>query len=240
MKVIIVEEDKQTARAVIRVLKMIDESIKILAVANSLDTLHLQIGTYQQPDLVLINKQLIGETHYEVEARLLVTFNGIPLSYHAFRLNTLKLLPQGRFKQASSPDPKSGESCFPSVSGRPLDKFLATPPFRKRFLVTHKQEFLSIDVQDIAYFFSDNRFIFFKTFDNRKFLVEYRVDEIESMLDPLIFFRINRAYIISIHALSFIQPYPGGRFKISLNPPVDKELIVSRERLSDFRIWLGE
>ena len=95
-------------------------------------------------------------------------------------------------------------------------------------------------MEEIAYFFSDNRFIFFKTFDNRKFLVEYRMDELEQILDRQLFFRINRSYIISINSILVIHAYPGNRFKINLNPPADKEMIVSRERILNFRKWLGE
>jgi DNA-binding LytR/AlgR family response regulator len=111
---------------------------------------------------------------------------------------------------------------------------------KKRFLVTYQQKLLSVAVEEIAYFFSDNRFIFFKTFDNRKFLVEYRMDELEAILDRQLFFRINRSYIISINCITVIYTYPGNRYKINLTPAAEKEMIVSRERIANFKKWLGE
>jgi DNA-binding LytR/AlgR family response regulator len=78
------------------------------------------------------------------------------------------------------------------------------------------------------------------TFDKQKFLVEYKVEELEQTLDPNMFFRVNRAFIVSINALESIHPYFGSRFKLKLNPQVNREVIVSRHRSTSFKTWLGE
>jgi two-component system response regulator LytT len=112
--------------------------------------------------------------------------------------------------------------------------------YRQRFLVKQGQRLASIDIRDIHYFFSEERFIFFKTKDNQKYLIEYRIEELEQMLDPALFFRANRSVLVSIQAIELVYPYYGNRFKLHVVPTHEKEIIVSRERVSDFRIWMGE
>jgi two-component system, LytTR family, response regulator LytT len=112
--------------------------------------------------------------------------------------------------------------------------------FRNRFLVKHGQRFASIETPDIAYFFSDGRFIFFKTYDSQKYLVEYTLEELEAMLDPEYFFRINRSLLIAFKSVAQIHPYFGNRLKLFLDPAMEKEIVVSREKVPLFKAWLGE
>lgn len=112
--------------------------------------------------------------------------------------------------------------------------------YRTRFLVKQGQKFAAIEAADIAYFFSEGRFIFFKTFDNQKYLVEYTLEELESMLDPATFFRINRSLLISFRSVDQIHPYFGNRLKLFLHPAMEKDILVSREKVNDFKQWLGQ
>ena len=99
---------------------------------------------------------------------------------------------------------------------------------------------LSIPVNQIAYFFSEERFIFFRTFDGQKFLLEYRMDQLEKILSPDMFFRINRSFIISLSTVKEIHSFFGNRLKLFLTPAADKEVIVSRKRVSEFKEWLDK
>jgi two-component system response regulator LytT len=243
MKVIIVEPEKQVIKQVMRVLHAIDSSIVILAVVNDVETLQQRITMPALPDLVLINRELLADTRNTIEAKLIITTSKNHLVYFAFRISHLKYLQKYLLKEktAGQPDPKQRNAV---VKNTGIDQTFTVPVLqqavKKRFLVTYQQKLLSVAVEEIAYFFSDNRFIFFKTFDNRKFLVEYRMDELETILDRQLFFRINRSYIISINCITVIYTYPGNRYKINLTPAVEKEMIVSRERIANFKKWLGE
>ncbi len=79
------------------------------------------------------------------------------------------------------------------------------------------------------------RLNFFKTYDNRKFVVDYTMDEMEDMLDPDRYFRISRAFYIAVDSVDQIHDYFGNRLLLHLKPAVDKEAIVSREKVSDFK-----
>ncbi|MGZ8543932.1 MAG: LytR/AlgR family response regulator transcription factor, partial [Flavisolibacter sp.] len=121
-----------------------------------------------------------------------------------------------------------------------LQQKLQTKEFRKRFLVKHGQKLVSVEVEEIAYFFSDGRLNFFKTFDNRKFVVDYTMDELNEMLDPDKYFRISRSFFISVDSVAQIHDYFGNRLLLHLKPETDKEAIVSREKVTDFKTWLGK
>jgi two-component system, LytTR family, response regulator LytT len=106
--------------------------------------------------------------------------------------------------------------------------------------VKNGQKLVSIEVPDIAYFFSDGRLNFFKTTDNKKFIVDYTMDELEEMLDPERYFRISRSFYVSIDCIDKIDDYFGNRLILQLKPIVDKESVVSREKVTDFKKWMGK
>ena len=99
---------------------------------------------------------------------------------------------------------------------------------------------MSIEVDEISYFYSDGRLNFFKTADNKKFVVDYTMDELEDMLDPDKYFRISRSFYVSINAIDKIDDYFGNRLILALKPAVDKEALVSREKVTDFKKWMGK
>jgi two-component system response regulator LytT len=121
-----------------------------------------------------------------------------------------------------------------------LQQKLQPKEFRKRFLVKHGQKLVSIEIEEIAYFFSDGRLNFFKTYDNRKFVVDYTMDELEDMLDPERYFRVSRSFYVSVNSIDQIHDYFGNRLLLHLKPAVDKESIVSREKVTDFKKWMGK
>jgi len=99
---------------------------------------------------------------------------------------------------------------------------------------------ISTATNDIGYFYSDGRLNFFKTGDNKKFVVDYTMDELEDMLDPQRYFRISRSFYVSIASIEKIDDYFGNRLILQLKPLVDKEALVSREKVTDFKKWMGK
>jgi DNA-binding LytR/AlgR family response regulator len=117
---------------------------------------------------------------------------------------------------------------------------LAQKQFRKRFLVKQGAKHLPIEVDDIAYFYVYDRAIFLKTLDNRKFVIDYTMDELEQMLDPSQFFRVNRSFITSVKSVTALHDYFNSRLLLSVQPAFDEKTIVSREKVSEFKKWIGK
>jgi len=99
---------------------------------------------------------------------------------------------------------------------------------------------MPIAVSDIDYFFSKEGASLFRTKTNQKFSINYTLDELEAMLDPAQFFRATRQFIIDINSVTQIHPYFNNKLKLTLKPVTDDEVLVSRERASDFKKWMGK
>lgn len=115
-----------------------------------------------------------------------------------------------------------------------------TNEVKKRFLVKHLRKFLSISVNHVAYFYSNGRLSFLVTTDNKKYLVEYSITQLENVLSTEQFFRINRQFIIAIESVKQAEDYYGNRLVIEVQPAFFEKVIVSRERVGDFKKWLGK
>jgi DNA-binding LytR/AlgR family response regulator len=189
----------------------------------------------------------------EVKSTVIFTTSYDEFALKAFKVNSVDYLLKPIQKedlQAALEKLKNIKSFYSSQVESPamnvdvlvkeLQQKLQPKDFRKRFLVKHAQKLLSIEIEEIAYFYSDGRLNFFKTNDNKKFVVDYTMDELEGMLNPDRYFRISRSFYVSIACIDQIHDYFGNRLLLHLKPVVDKETIVSREKVSDFKKWMGK
>jgi hypothetical protein len=112
--------------------------------------------------------------------------------------------------------------------------------FKKRFLIQIADKLKTIEVEEIAYFFAHEKNIFLRTFANKTYPAEMSLEQIEKAVDPAVFFRINRKYIVNLNAISNMVSWSKRRLKIDLNPVPDNspDTIVSIERYTDFKRWL--
>jgi DNA-binding LytR/AlgR family response regulator len=111
--------------------------------------------------------------------------------------------------------------------------------FQQRFLINIGNSLESITSEDIAFVFTSNKTVIIVTRDGRQFLFDATLDQMERKLNPDSFFRINRQYIISIHAISKMENYTRGRVIVQTNPPAKEELVVSIDRANEFKNWLN-
>jgi DNA-binding LytR/AlgR family response regulator len=111
--------------------------------------------------------------------------------------------------------------------------------YKKRFVIRFGEHIRTIPTEEIAFFHTEHKVNFLTTLEGRKFPIDFNLDQLESTLDPDRFFRINRQYIIGIHAIADMRAYTKGRVLIQLQPPAPHETIVSVERSASFKQWLG-
>jgi DNA-binding LytR/AlgR family response regulator len=111
--------------------------------------------------------------------------------------------------------------------------------YQQRFLINMGNSLLSITSEDIAFVFTSNKTVIIVSMDGRQHLFDATLDQMERKLNPDSFFRINRQYIISVHAISKMENYTRGRVIIQTNPPAKEELVVSIDRANEFKSWLN-
>lgn len=236
MNLLVVEEEKNIIDEIRNILGRIDDSINIVGVTHDVVSVSSWLKEHDAPDLILINEDAAGAIRdlYQKDAKAVITFSADDESYHfeAFRLTTMREILTNISADIELPE-------IFSLNGN-HKKNRINNSYRERFLVKQGQRLFSVHIDDIAYFYPEGRCIFFKTTDNQKYLTEYRIEQLEAMLPPGRFFRINRSFIISLPAVKQIHAWFGNRLKLYLEPSVEREIIVSRERVKPFKTWLGK
>ncbi|HZF64114.1 MAG TPA: LytTR family DNA-binding domain-containing protein [Chitinophagaceae bacterium] len=259
MKILIVEDEELAVKKLTKTVSAVDEKAEIIGVADSIKSTVEWLENNPAPDLILMDIELADGQSFEifnltqVKSPVVFTTSYDEYALQAFKVNSIDYLLKPvqkedlqlamnkyqQMKQMYQKGENKPESNIDQII-KELQQKLQPKEYRKRFLVKLSQKLVSIEVEDIAYFFSDGRLNFFKTFDNKKFIVDYTMDELEEMLDPNLYFRISRSFFVSIDSVDQIHDYFGNRLLLHLKPEIDKESIVSREKVSDFKKWMGK
>jgi len=111
--------------------------------------------------------------------------------------------------------------------------------YKQRFLVAFGNKIKTIKTTDVAYFFAADRAVFLVDKSGSRFVIDETLDQLQNSLDPMGFFRVNRAFLVGIDAIEQMQSYSRSRIKVELTPPCPKECIVSTEKTPDFKGWLS-
>ncbi len=254
MQVLIVEDEDLAVKKLRKAILAADPDLEIAGVAGSIQATVDWLREHAAPDLIFMDVELADGQSFEVFNRIEVDSPVIFVTSYdefalkAFKVNSvdylLKPIQKDELEAAIQKFKKSrpSKTPLPGLEGllRELQSKIQPREYRTRFLVKHAQKLISVEVKDIAYFYSDGRMNFFKTFDNRRFLVDYLMDELEEMLDPKRYFRISRSVFISAESIVKIDDYFGARLVLQLKPALEKEALVSREKVGDFKVWMGK
>jgi DNA-binding LytR/AlgR family response regulator len=115
---------------------------------------------------------------------------------------------------------------------------MLTKKYKTRFMVKVGEHLKTVEVASIMYFYSQEKTTFCACNDNRKLILDYTLEELEEMVDPAVFFRINRKYLVSASAITDIIHYTNSRLKLILKNCSDNDVVVAREKVQDFKSWL--
>lgn len=207
----------------------------------------------EHPDLIFLDIQLSDGLSFEIfekiEIKSAVIFTTAYDEYalKAFKLNSIDYLLKPIDEDDLEVAVSKFKARFPKQERLQLDfeqikKMLSNPfetNYKKRFSVKIGQHLKVVLTDEIECFFSENKGTYLHTFDNRNYLIESTLEVLEQELDPKDFFRISRKYIIPLKAIKEIVLYSNSRLKVILPSFIDDEVIVSREKVSEFKNWLG-
>ena len=256
MKILIVEDEDLAVKKLQKTLLSIDKMVEVSGVTENIQETVDFHKENPSPDLILMDIELADGQSFEiynlteVKAPVIFITSYDEYALKAFKVNSVDYL----LKPVQKDELEAALNKYKLLKGngtsknnndintliKELQTKLQPKEYRKRFLVKQAQKLVSVEVDDIAYFYSDGRLNFFKTTDNRKFVVDYTMDELSEMLDPDKYFRISRSFYVSIDSIDQIHDYFGNRLLLHLKPAVDKEALVSREKVMDFKKWMGK
>tara|TARA_R110002073_G_scaffold139232_2_gene289276 strand:- start:54684 stop:55439 length:756 start_codon:yes stop_codon:yes gene_type:complete len=250
MNVIIIEDEKPAARRLDRMLQKLDinASVMLHSVEEALTWFESNI----HPDLIFLDIQLSDGLSFEIfeniEVKSAIIFTTAYDEYalQAFKLNSIDYL----LKPIDTDDletavtkykeriPKSNKL---AVDFEDIKRLLVNPlerEYKKRFTVKVGQHLKMIPIDTIECFYSENKGTYIHTNDNRDYLIDATLEDLEKELAPQTFFRVSRKFYVNINAIKDMVSYTNSRLQIKLNTYSDQEVIVSRERVRDFKDWL--
>ena len=254
IKILIVEDE---IPAQINLKKLIDrccpEGSVVMTLTSVRSTVKWLEENPQGADVIFLDVELSDGVCFDIfdkvaiDAQVIITTAYDNYAVNAFRVNTIDYILKPivesdikrawerckeRIEQRTNPNIETLLNIV-SKAGTPKDK-----EYKKRFIVKMGEKIIIIPVEDIAYCFSEDKSTYAVNRNGTRRLLDYSLDMVQEMLDPKLFFRISRSYIVSINAIENISKHLGTRLKIQLNPPTTEEVVVSRSRTSDFLEWL--
>ncbi len=252
MQVLIIEDEAIAAEKLAYLIKKHNPSISILEPIDSVKNAVKWLKTHPAPDLIFLDIHLSDGISFEIftqvglDVPIVFTTAYNEFAIKAFELNSIAyLLKPIKYEEVvrSLDKFKNLRQSFSQPQTVDYEALIAMitqqkKTYKERFLVKVGQKIHSIPVEEVAYFYTESKIVFLQTYDNRRFPVDYYLDQLIDLLDPKEFMKINRQFVIRHSSIVNMFPYSNSRIKITLNPPVKKDIIISTEKSSDFKDWL--
>ncbi len=257
MTTIIIEDEKPAARLLQRKLEKLNIDVKVML--HSVEEAIEWFSKNEHPDLIFLDIQLSDglsfeifehfvSSHCPIKSAIIFTTAYDEYALKAFKLNSIDYL----LKPIDEDDLEVAVSKFNlrfpkqentlQLDFEQIKKMLQNPfdkNFKTRFTVKIGQHLKVISTDEIECFFSENKGTYIHTLDNRNYLIESTLEFLEQELDPKLFYRISRKFIIPLKSIKEILVFSNSRLKVILPSYKEEEVIVSREKVSDFKAWIG-
>ena len=248
-EVLIVEDERLIAERLRSMVLACDEDFNVTAMLASVSQAKEWFRGNSPPDLIFLDIQLNDGTCFDV---LKCLDNSPPVifttAYHeyavkAFKFNSIDYLLKPIDRTALQKAIQKFKTLSPeqfNLQQINHDKIndILTHNHKRRFLVKLGDQYQNVDVRDIGFFQYEEATTYLVTTDGKKLPIDYSLDQLEDVLNPLDFFRVNRQYLVRIDAIKQINSYFNSRLLLALCPETTQEIIVSRDRVPDFKKWM--
>ncbi|MDP4292557.1 MAG: LytTR family DNA-binding domain-containing protein [Bacteroidota bacterium] len=253
MNALIIEDEQHAAQRLINLLHETGRKIEILDTLDSIESSIKWLKENPDPDVIFLDIQLADGLSFaifdQVEVKSPVIFATAYDEYaiKAFEINSidylLKPIKQERLEASLEKLEKLRPSLSPDeitaqLQNMILDYHERNKTYRSRFLVNKADTMIPIAAEDIAFLYTEDKVVFLITRDNRKYMINYSLDQLEKQLNPISFFRVNRQFIVAMRSIHKIHNYFNYKLKIELVPVSEQEVIVSRQKVAEFKEWL--
>lgn len=252
MNIIIIEDEKPAARLLQRKVEKLGLTVNTMlhSVEEALDWFQNNV----HPDLIFLDIQLSDGLSFEIfeaidiKSAIIFTTAYDEYALRAFKLNSIDYLLKpideddlevavkkfkARTQTAAGSNLSLDFEMIKQMLVNPVDK-----SYKKRFTVKVGQQLKLIGIDEVECFYSENKGTYLHTSDNRDYLLDGTLEQLETDLDPKDFFRVSRKFIIPMKGIKEIQMHTNSRLKIILPTYNDDEVIVARERVNDFKEWI--
>ena len=254
MKTLIIEDEYPAAERLEKLIHKVDTDIKIVAVLGSIEAAGKWLASNPPPDLIFSDIQLSDGLSFQifeqfsVKTPIIFTTSYDEYAVKAFKVKSidylLKPIKLQELEAALAKFREMQKAFSPTDYALKveslLDNLQLTGPrkYKTRFLVKQHDQLVPVSQEEIAYFVTANEMVCLVRKDGKQFLVDYTLEELEKLLDPQYFFRLNRQFISAMPAIVKIHNYFNGKLKLELKPDTTDEVLVSREKAQVFKEWM--
>ena len=251
MNILIVENEKPAADKLVRLLMKIDKSITILGIVETVEESINRIQEKPLPDLILMDIQLDDGLCFEifettnVDIPVIFTTAYDEYTLKAFKVNSidylLKPIDEELLRSALAKFMKlyADKDPFKRDFKQLLYEF--RNQYKSRFLIKIGEKYRSVTAADISYFYINERSVFLSDNNGKDYGVDYSLEQLQTLLDPRKFFRINRECIINIEAISLMYSFSSSRLQLTLKDKEKSDLfVVSRDKVTEFKRWIDK
>ena len=256
MNIVIVEDEIPAAEKLERYLFRYDPDIRVLAKLQSVsESVAWFKENLNQVDLIFMDIQLIDGQSFaifeqvEITKPIIFTTAYDEYALKAFEVNSIAYL----LKPITFPDLSSAIDRLNLLQSTSTDTKIEDPiaigfkdllagitnqqKYKSRFMIKIGEHIRSVTVDKILFFYAEGRNAYITTDQGRRLIIDYKLEDLETILDPKLFFRVNRTFIININAIVDVLVYSNSRLKIITEVKAEKEIIVSREKVGTFKQW---
>ena len=253
MNVVIIEDEYPAAERLAKLLERADRQVSVVATLDSVAGAVLWLQTHPAPDLIMSDIQLSDGLSFEIYEQVVIKSPIIfTTSYDEYAIRAFKhksidyLLKPIKFEELQRAIEKYRDLHRAPSDANPaarLEQLLDVLSHtgrssKKRFLVKKGEQLIPVADDDAAYFYTENELVYLIAHTGKKYVLDYTLEQLSTLLDPARFFRINRQFIVSLAAVQQIHTYFSNRLKLQLQPAADAEVLVSKGQVKRFKAWL--
>jgi DNA-binding LytR/AlgR family response regulator len=255
MKILIVEDEELAAERLAQLIREIEPDVEISGPLDTIKATVTHLNTRPVYDLIFLDIQLADGKSFSIfeECKVFtpVIFTTAYDEYalQAFELNSIDYLlkPVNREKLKSSLEKfRNLKKYFGTES--PNDQLYEmirnlrtqnSPAYKDRFLISKGDSMIPVKVAEIACFYAEDKEVFLLTHENKRYIIPHSIEELSSKLDPKLFFRVNRQFILSVDSIRKVHNYFNFKLKVEIVPDPKIEIVVSRAKTAAFKAWMN-
>jgi two-component system LytT family response regulator len=248
MRAVVVEDEYAVAQMFISLLDEVEPALKVVAQLQSIEESVNWFTFNPAPDVVFMDIHLADGSSFaifdKVEIRCPIIFTTAYDEYalKAFKVNSidylLKPVSKTDLRQALDKLKRFNAPVDSSLLSGIMESFRQTAkPPKSHFLVAYKDKLIPLAVNDIAFFYTENKIVRANTFDGKSFLIEHTLEELAAILDSNLFYRANRQFIIAHSAITDMSLWFSGKLVVNLKIETPEKVTVSKNRVGEFKVW---
>jgi len=248
MTAIIIEDEKPALEKLKSGLNKADPGIEVLACLTSIEQATSWLQSNSHPDLIFMDIELSDGLsfqileHSSIQSPIIFTTAYDEYWQEAFEHNSidylLKPIKQEKLETALSKYHRLKEHFSGNLQNL-LNWQKGNSTYKKKFLVKRGSDYISIKVEDIAYFYASHKVVCLVNNQSHKFILDESLSELEEQLDLSMFYRVNRKYLVNVNAIQRIRSYPKSKLQLDLIPAVEEEVLIAQENVASFKDWMN-